>query len=326
MSAKDKKSNSKENLLKLKAPLLISPFSQKKNSKKINLYTEPKIIFQKTENILNKNLYKQKKDEKNFFSHKKENSKLFLKKNMTQDLADLNFTEGNIVKPDDKILKNRLNNIKFNIGKSSQNFLGSKISTTNLKKNAESAYELIDNNYLKKSKNKSKKIIKLNNIDSFGMLYASNKDKNEQPIAPPKLELPQKMIFVNNEENKDQIHINENTTEDNDKKEQINCVMRNTFTNVKIYPTTFLNNKIIYQNVEKNNNEHNDKSETSNNSSTMRHNNSKIKKEKIVIDIADKKPKKEDEDYGSIEELHFLFVDTLQKGKIFAIKLDKMNN
>ena len=41
------------------------------------------------------------------------------------------------------------------------------------------------------------------------MLYASNKDKNEQPIAPPKLELPQKMIFVNNEENKDQIHINE---------------------------------------------------------------------------------------------------------------------
>ena len=146
MSAKDKKSNSKENLLKLKAPLLISPISQKKNSKKINLYTEPKIIFQKTENILNKNLYKQKKDEKNFFSHKKENSKLFLKKNMTQDLTDLNFTEGNIVKPDDKILKNRLNNIKFNIGKSSQNFLGSKISTTNLKKNAESAYELIDNN------------------------------------------------------------------------------------------------------------------------------------------------------------------------------------
>ena len=245
---------------------------------------------------------------------------------MTQDLTDLNFTEGNIVKPDDKILKNRLNNIKFNIGKSSQNFLGSKISTTNLKKNAESAYELIDNNYLKKSKNKSKKIIKLNNIDSFGMLYASNKDKNEQPIAPPKLELPQKMIFVNNEENKEQIHINENATEDDDKKEQINCVMRNTFTNVKIYPTTFLNNKIIYQNVEKNNNEHNNKSETSNNSSTMRHNNSKIKKEKIVIDIADKKPKKEDEDYGSIEELHFLFVDTLQKGKIFAIKLDKMNN
>ena len=34
-------------------------------------------------------------------------------------------------------MKNRLNNIKFNIGKSTQNFLNSKISTTNLKKNAE---------------------------------------------------------------------------------------------------------------------------------------------------------------------------------------------
>ena len=89
-----------------------------------------------------------------------------------------------------------------------------------------------------------------------------------------------------------------------------------------------MNNKIIYQN-EINNNQNNQsnnntKSENSNNSS-MRHNNSKIKKEKIVIDIPDKKEKKNKDklQIQSIEELHYFFVDTLQKGKNFSIILDK---
>ena len=57
----------------------------------------------------------------------------------------------------------------------------------------------------------------------------------------------------------------------------------------------------------------------------MRHNNSKIKKEKIVIDIPDKKEKKNKDklQFQSIEELHYFFVDTLQKGKNFSIILDK---
>ena len=90
-------------------------------------------------------------------------------------------------------------------------------------------------------------------------------------------------MFVKNEKNIEPIQINENI-DDKDKKEGINCVLRNTFTNVKIYPTTFLNNKIIYQNNQSNTNNNtnqssNNKSENSNNSS-MRHSNSKIKKEK----------------------------------------------
>ena len=57
----------------------------------------------------------------------------------------------------------------------------------------------------------------------------------------------------------------------------------------------------------------------------MRHNNSKIKKEKIIIDIADKKSRKNNEKikFQSIEELHYFYVDTLQKGKAVSIKLDK---
>ena len=69
----------------------------------------------------------------------------------------------NIREKDDIIMTKRLNNIKFNIGKSTQNFLNSKISTTTLKKNAESAYELLDNNYLKKSKAKPSNVINVNN-------------------------------------------------------------------------------------------------------------------------------------------------------------------
>ena len=77
--------------------------------------------------------------------------------------------------------------------------------------------------------------------------------------------------------------------------------MRNTFTNVKLYPTTILNNKIIYNQVEKliqikiiaitkilkiN------KSENSNNNRKIYYNTSKIKKEKIVIDTTEKRPNK----------------------------------
>ena len=187
------------------------------------------------------------------------------------NISELNYTQENIIPKDEKIIKNRLNNI----GKSSQNFLNSKISTTNLKKNAESAYELLDNNnYLQKSKTKPKKIASINNIKPIGFIYTSGNDKKDEPITPPP-----KIIFLKNEKNKEEINLNESNNQE-EKNEGINCVMRNTFTNVKIYPTTILNNKIIYQKEQNNNNQNNNnKSENSTNSS-MRNNNSKIKKEK----------------------------------------------
>ena len=65
---------------------------------------------------------------------------------------------------------------------------------------------------------------------------------------------------------------------------------------------------------------------SNNNSSSMHHNNSKIKKEKIVIETGDKKPNNnKNENFQSIEELHYFYVDTLQRGKNYAIQLDKCN-
>ena len=324
MSKRDAKSNSKENLIKLKAPLFFSPSTQKKSTNIIKLNIEPKKIYQQTEYNLSKNKIKQKINLGNI----NPNSKLFLKKNMTQNISALNFTESNIA-PDNKVLKNILNNnIKFNIGRSSHNFLNSKNSAENLKKNAASEYELLanankENNFLKKPKGKN--IIKLNNINPIGFIYSTQgNDKNNEAISPPPVGMNPKIIFLKNEK---QIQSTENIIDEEEKKEGINCLLRNTFTNVKIYPTTFLNNKIIFQNVDKNNkninNNENNLNTTSENSntSTMKHNNSKIKKEKIVIDT--EKHEKPNEKFQSMEELHYFYVDMLQKGKNYIYELDK---
>ena len=207
MSTRDEKANSKDKFIKLKSNLYFSPHPPKKYNNITKLYTEQKNIYQETDYNLPKNKIKQKisgknlnknlvniqlpdalkknnrivsgtgkkpSEEKKPQSHRKTNSKIYLKKNMISNISDLNFTEENIREKDDIIMKNRLNNIKFNIGKSTQNFLNSKISTTNLKKNAESAYELLDNNnnnYLKKSKVKSNNVINVNNINQIGFIY-----------------------------------------------------------------------------------------------------------------------------------------------------------
>ena len=327
MSKRESKSNSKENLIKLKAPLFFSPSTQKKHTNIIKLNIEPKKIYQQTEYNLSKKKIKQKINLGNLNT----NSKLFLKKNMTQNISALNFTESNITQ-ENNVLKNILsNNIKFNIGKSSQNFLNSKNSVQNLKKNAASEYELLnntnnENNFLKKQKGKN--IIKLNNLNPIGFIYPSGNDKNNEPITQPSNGITPKIIFLKNEK---QIQSSENIMQEEEKKDEINCVLRNTFTNVKIYPTTFLNNKIIFQSVDKNKNNNNDNnlsnksdnSNSNNNNSTMKHNNSKIKKEKIVIDT--EKHEKQSGKFQSIEELHYFFVDTLQKGKNIAIELDNCN-
>ena len=356
MSKRDGKSNSKEKFIKFKSPLYFPPHSSKNNSKITNIYTEQKKIYQNTDYNLSKNKIKQKINVKNFnknelnirlpepfkkssrvpsskpsveknsTSHKKSNSnsKIFLKNNMVKNISALNYTDAdiNITGKEGNFTQNKLDNIKFNIGKSSQNFLNSQISKANLKKNAESAYELLDNNnYLRKSKVKPKKISNMNNINPIGFMYNSGKDKKDEPISPSP-----EIIFLKTEKNEEEIKVNPNNKqEEND--DGINCLMRNTFTNVKIYPTTILNNKIIYQN-DQNNNLHtyqnsNNNCENSNNSSTMRHNNSKIKKEKIIINITDKNQKKEEKkNIQSFEELHYFYVQTLQRGKAFSFKLD----
>ena len=88
--------------------------------------------------------------------------------------------------------------------------------------------------------------------------------------------------------------------------------MRNTYNNVKIYPTTFLNNKIIYQ-TENNIN---------NNNTSRPYNKNNIEKK----EMQNKNTNTNYENANSIEEVHFLYVKTIQNGKNLILKWDKCNN
>ena len=60
MSAGEEINNSKENFLKLKAPLYFSPSSHKKHSNLGNLYTEQRNLHQEIDSNLSRNQIKQK--------------------------------------------------------------------------------------------------------------------------------------------------------------------------------------------------------------------------------------------------------------------------
>ena len=368
----------KDNFIKSKTPLYFSPDPNRKHNFS-NLYTEPRNIRQETDANLSKNQIKQKitnlnknilnvqtqnnfgkqaklvtditdlanQNKKNNQSYKKVNSKLYLKKNVLQNIASLNDSNGKALmtqtnfhsntninnisnEQNNKLSKSRLTNIKFNMN---QNMLSSNNSRVHLKKNAGSAIELMES--------KTKNLENFNNINKINYIYTSGNKQNSF-LSPQSHGSNPKIIFFNNEKNKtkDNFYKQNTAKEQNqkkeneqkninggdDKKEQINLLLRNTFTNVKIFPTTILNNKIIYNNQsEKNNqNKNGEKSLDKNVNSISSINSSKIKKEKIVIETIDKKPTiSKTETFNSIEELHYFYVDTLQKGKGIAKELDK---
>ena len=154
----------KDNFIKSKAPLYFSPDSNKKHNF-TNLYTEPRNIYQETDSnllknpLMNKNksnyqlqnnfekhtkintdkLNKANQNIKSNKSYQKVNSKLYLKKNIIQDISALNGSNGkalltqtnfrsntniNNTQNDQniKFMKSRLTNIKFNVNKKNQNF------------------------------------------------------------------------------------------------------------------------------------------------------------------------------------------------------------
>ena len=370
----------KDNFIKSKTPIYFSPDPNKKQ-KFANLYTEPRNIHQETDAILSKNQIKQKfinlnknilnvqtqnnfgkptkliteikdlanQNKKNNQSYKKVNSKLYLKKNVLQNIASLNDSNGKALltqtnfhsntninnisnEQNNKLGISRLTNIKFNMN---QNMLSPNNSRVHLKKNAESAIELMES--------KTKNLDNFNNINKLNYIYTSGNKQNSF-LSPQSHGSNPKIVFFNNEKNKTKDNFykqnttkNQNQKKENEpkntnggeeKKEQINLLLRNTFTNVKIFPTTILNNKIIYNNQsEKNNqNKNGEKSQDNNKNGNSINsiNSSKIKKEKIVIETIDKKPTiSKNETFNSIEELHFFYVDTFQKGKSIAKDLDK---
>ena len=375
MSAIKEINNSKENLLKLKAPLYFSPYSYKKYNLGI-IHTEPKNIYQETNSYLSKNQIKQKINNgnnnkniiniqqpytlkkntkflskfndinnpniKNPQSQKKSNSKLYLKKNLIGNISIIDDKGINILKAqqntrsntninnisndkNNKNLNNKINNfnIQFNNEKSYEKFLNSNYSANNLKKNAGSAFNLLDNNNnLKKSKTKNNNIIEINNLNPISYIYTS--ENNQKQLLSKNEKIKNFEQNKNKGSKKNIISGNESNNKDGENENnQINCVLRNTFNNVKIYPTTVLNNKIILNQVDKDIQNKNKNEDNNNNNANNQTNNPKIKKEKIFIDINDKKDTHKNEKFESIEELHYFYIDILQKGKIYAIKLDK---
>ena len=365
----------KDNFIKSKAPLYFSPDSNKKHNF-TNLYTEPRNIYQERDSNLLKNplmsknksnyqlqnnfekhtklntdkLDKANQDLKSNKSYQKVNSKLYLKRNIIQDISALNGANGKALltqtnfrsntninnTPNDqnnKFMKSRLTNIKFNINKKNQNFYSPNNSTTYLKKNAGSAYDLLE------TKN-------LNNINHLNYIYTTGNKQNSF-LSPQNHGSNPKIVYFSNKKNKTQnqfykqstskeLKTNQIETKDNtqsytnseeDKKNKINLLLKNAFTNLKIYPTTILNNKVIYNNSSTKNNQNKDIEQNQKNKKGENSNNtSKIKKEKIVIETLDKKPSitiSKTETFNSIEELHYFYVDTLQKGKNIAKELDK---
>ena len=365
----------KDNFIKSKAPLYFSPDANKKHNF-TNLYTEPRNIYQETDSNLKKNplmnknksnyqqqnnyekqmrlnsdkLDKPKQNIKSNKSYQKVNSKLYLKKNIIQDISALNSGNGKALltqtnfrsntninnTPNDqnsKFMKSRLTNIKFNVNKKSQNFYSPNNSTTYLKKNAGSAYDLLE------TKN-------LNNLNHLNYIYTTGNKQNSF-LSPQNHGSNPKIIYFSNKKNKTQNQFykqntskesktNQIKTKDNsqsningeeDKKNNINLLLRNAFTNLKIFPTTILNNKVIFNNSSTKNNQNKpDEQNQKNKKGENSNNTSKIKKEKIVIETLDKKPSitiSKTETFNSIEELHYFYVDTLQKGKNIAEELDK---
>ena len=293
-------------------------------------------------------------------SFKKINSKLYLKKNVIPNLSSFNEinskvftshlgsnsnmnTEFNLSR-NNKLNKNKPGNFKLNLGKNnSNNYSNVKESSHLLKKSAGSATELFGNNMIKKTKTKPKNSSDLNNININPIGYIlSTAGNNNKPFLSPQNGPGQKIIFLKNDKNKvkdkfigniskDSVkviqtqgndQINNNNLDDKNKN-GIQYLLRNTYNNVKIYPTTFLNNKIIYQTENNNNNINND---SNINSICL----TKNKSEKLIINNNIKKSninsKQNYENAKSIEEVHFLYVRTIQNGKNLILKWDKCNN
>ena len=317
----------------------------------INL--NPQECFKKGSKILicqvNDKSYQQRKSKPQ--SYKKVNSKLYLKKNAIPNLSSFNENNSNVVTThlgtnsnmntqsnnsrNAKLYKNKPPNMKFNMGNRNylNNYTSVKGSTHNLKKSAGSATELFGNNMIKKTKTKNSADLNNININQIGYILTSPGNNNKQffsPHAPS-----QKIIFIKNDNNKlkdknvghniskDSLKVFPNQSNeqidnniDSKNKSEIQYLLRNTYNNVKIYPTTFLNNKIIYQTESNNNSNINNFINNNHNTSRPYIKTSIEKKENL-------NKKNSYENIGSVEEVHFLYVNTIQKGNNLILKMDK---
>ena len=289
-------------------------------------------------------------------SYKKINSKLYLKKNVISNISSFNDLKAHAShtqfglnsnsklkgNADDnsniKYYKNRVTNMKFNIGgKNKETF-------NNMIKSAGSAAELFSSNVKKK---KTKNCSDLDDITPINYIL-TNKENNNKAFFSPQNAPGQKILFLEKDKNKGSVKYLGNTSNkdslkvinspsqtneqtnnesENKNKNSVQYLLRNTYNNVKIYPTTFLNNRIIYQTENNSNTNLNNNNNTYSNDSSIQYNNSKVKKEIIIIDKNDKKNSDNSQKNGnpkSVEEIHYLYVKTIQNGKNLISQMEKV--
>jgi hypothetical protein len=260
--------------------------------------------------------------------------------------------------------KNQNKNIKLIFGKNSNNNYITNINNNNinsnlLKKQGGSVNELFRNNFIKKTKTKNPP--ELNNINNIGFIISTsgnNNSANKAPFLSPQNIPGQKIIFLKKDkskikESKEKSRKNStsNTKEQkknsqnkksgksvamedlnlnlDDQNKSVQYLLRNTYNNVKIYPTTVLNNKIIYQENKKNekmsHSVNNSVNSSINNSSSKKKSESNKKKININI-IDDKNNENKNTEYQSVEEVHYLLVKTIHNGRKMISNMDKKNN
>ena len=159
-----------------------------------------------------------------------------------------------------------------------------------------------DKNKLKDSKEKSRK----------SSVNSSNKDAKKNSLSKKKekkLNVPELKLNLDEQQNK-----------------SVQYLLRNTYNNVKIYPTTVLNNKIIYQDNKKK--EKISHSVNTSANSSIHHSSSKkkndITKNKICINIKNNGSNiNKNNECNTVEEVHFLLVKTIHNGRNMIINMDK---
>ena len=239
-------------------------------------------------------------------------------------------------------------NIKLIFGKN--NNYNTNSNNNLLKKTTGSVNELFRNNFIKKSKTNN-----LNNQIGYILSTTGNvNSSNKAPFLSPQNYSGQKILFFKNDKNKnkdpkEKSRKNSNTNSSNKEQKKINLrksennvnvrdinlnldernksvqyLLRNTYNNVKIYPTTVLNNKIIYQ--------ENKKREkichsVNNSANSSLHNSSKKRNEKTKINLMNHKKNNEvkNNECQSVEEIHFLLIKTIHNSRNMILNMERKN-
>ena len=246
--------------------------------------------------------------------------------------------------------KNSSNSLNFNNNKNYNTNSNSNL----LKKTGGSSNELFRNNFIKKSKTNS-----ISNQIGYILTTTGNSNSQSKTSFLSPQNLPgQKIIFLKNDKNKikeakeksrknstsstnkDQKKLNQNKKIENklnsrdinlnldERNKSVQYLLRNTYNNVKIYPTTVLNNKIIYQDNKKK--EKTSHSVTNSENSSIHSSNKKKNdsvKNKLNINLINYKKNRDlkNNECESVEEVHFLLIKTIHNARKMIINMDRKN-